>query len=154
MSDETVRLTYAELARARGITQAAAKRMALRHRWPKQIGNDGLSRVSVPAPALVRLGSDASDDAGVITNGDARGGASDDASDAAPPLNGLPFNGTILAAIVDAAVAAGDDARAAAVADASADARRAVRSLEEAVASLRDQLATERLLRAEDKKRA
>src|SRR5215212_2612055 len=107
MSNETVRLTYAELAKARGITQAAAKRMALRHRWPKQIGNDGLSRVSVPASALVRLGSDASDNTGVIASGNTRDGASDDAGNAAPPLNGLPFKGTILAAIIDAAIAAG-----------------------------------------------
>src|SRR4051794_8520652 len=54
MSDETVRLTYSELATARGITLAAARRMTLRHRWPKQIGNDGLSRVLVPASALTR----------------------------------------------------------------------------------------------------
>src|SRR5215203_1468389 len=54
MSDETVRLTYSELAKARGITLAAARRMTLRHRWPKQIGNDGLSHVLVPASALVR----------------------------------------------------------------------------------------------------
>ena len=39
------------------------------------------------------------------------------------------------------------------MADAGADARRAIRVLEEAVASLREQLATERLLRAEDKER-
>jgi hypothetical protein len=51
--DETVRLTYGELAKARGITLAAARRMTLRHKWPKQIGNDGLTRVSVPASALV-----------------------------------------------------------------------------------------------------
>ena len=152
--DRTVRLTYAELARARGITQAAAKRMALRHRWPKQIGNDGLSRVSVPASALVRLGSDASDDTSVIANGDARGDTSDDAGNAAPSLTGLPLNGAVLAAIIDIAVAAGDDARAAAMADASADARRVVRALEESIALLRDHLATERLLRAEDKERA
>src|SRR3954452_23602661 len=145
MSDETVRLTYAELARARGITQAAAKRMALRHRWPKQIGNDGLSRVTVPASALVRIGYDTSDDTSVVLNGDARDGA----GGAAPQVPGLPFNGSVLAAIVDTAVAAGDAARA----DAVADARQAVRVLEEAVASLREQLATERLLRSEDKER-
>ena len=60
----------------------------------------------------------------------------------------------MLAAIVDAAVAASDDARAAAVADAGADARRIIRALEESITSLREQLATEQLLRAEDKKRA
>src|SRR3954447_24164963 len=52
MGDETVRLTYSELAKTRGITLAAARRMTLRHKWPKQIGNDGLSRVLVPASAL------------------------------------------------------------------------------------------------------
>src|SRR3954452_6665286 len=61
MSDETVRLTYSELATARGITLAAARRMTLRHRWPKQIGNDGLSRVLVPASALVRPEHDSTD---------------------------------------------------------------------------------------------
>src|SRR4051794_40578870 len=54
MSDETVRLTYSELAKARGITLAAARRMTLRHKWPKQVGNDGLSHVLVPASALAR----------------------------------------------------------------------------------------------------
>jgi hypothetical protein len=54
MSNETVRLTYSELAKARGITLAAARRMTLRHKWPKQVGNDGLTRVSVPASALIR----------------------------------------------------------------------------------------------------
>jgi hypothetical protein len=54
MGDETVRLTYSELAHARGITLAAARRMTLRHKWPKQVGNDGLSRVSVPVSALAR----------------------------------------------------------------------------------------------------
>src|SRR3954468_485754 len=101
MSDETVRLTYAELARARGITQAAAKRMALRHRWPKQIGNDGLSRVSVPASALVRQASPVFDDASVITGvstrGDARDSASSAAGDDAPLLNGWAINETLLA---------------------------------------------------------
>src|SRR4051812_45127947 len=118
MSDETVRLMYTELARARGITQAAAKRMALRHRWPKQVGNDGLSRVSVPASALVRQTSPVFADASVITDvsprGDARDSASGPAGDAAPSLNGLPIDKTLLAFIVDAAVTASDDARAAA----------------------------------------
>src|SRR3954469_22562272 len=137
MSDETVRLTYAELARARGITPAAAKRMALRHRWPKQIGNDGLSRVSVPASALVRQASPVFDDPSVITSvstgDDARDSACDAASDDVLPSSRSAIDETLLAVIIDAAVAASDDARAAAVADASADARRAVRALEETV---------------------
>src|SRR6185312_12925961 len=56
--NETVRLTYGELAKARGITLAAARRMTLRRKWPKQVGNDGLTRVSVPASALTRAESD------------------------------------------------------------------------------------------------
>src|SRR4051812_4239356 len=52
MSDDTVRVTYPELARARGVTVMSAKRIALRHRWPKQIGNDGRTRVIVPVSAL------------------------------------------------------------------------------------------------------
>lgn len=56
--DETIRLTYGELAEARGITLAAARRMTLRHKWPKQLGNDGLTRVSVPASALARTKGD------------------------------------------------------------------------------------------------
>jgi hypothetical protein len=55
--DDTVRLTYAELARCRGVSIGAAKRLAQRHRWLRQIGNDGLSRVSVPAPFVVNRDS-------------------------------------------------------------------------------------------------
>src|SRR3954452_15636383 len=54
--DETVRLTYAELAKVRGITLAAARRLALRHKWRKQLGNDGLTHVWVPISALPRDG--------------------------------------------------------------------------------------------------
>jgi hypothetical protein len=54
--DETVRLTYTELAKARGITLQAARRLALRHKWRKQLGNDGLTTVWVPVSALPRDG--------------------------------------------------------------------------------------------------
>ena len=50
--DNTRRLTYGELAAARGVTVATARRMATRYKWPKQVGNDGLARVSVPEAAL------------------------------------------------------------------------------------------------------
>src|SRR3954469_4972788 len=117
MTDETVRLTYAELARARGITSAAAKRMALRHRWPKQIGNDGLSRVSVPASAIARPASNGHYGTGVIAGvvisgipGNAPSGdAGDVASNAAPSAQRFAIDAAMLMAIVDAAVAAGDD---------------------------------------------
>src|SRR6476646_4874236 len=45
-------MTYFELAEARGISLPAARRLTLRHHWPKQMGNDGLVRVSVPLSAL------------------------------------------------------------------------------------------------------
>lgn len=44
----TVRVTYAELAASRGVSVPTARRLTLRHRWPKQIGNDGLTRIEVP----------------------------------------------------------------------------------------------------------
>src|SRR3954468_7243179 len=110
MSDETVRLTYAELAKARGITPAAAKRMAMRHRWPKQIGNDGLSRVSVPASALVR-------DTGADSHGNTD--AASDAVIGAPQVFAL--DETRIRTIIDAAVTAGDDARVATMSAALAD---------------------------------
>jgi hypothetical protein len=45
-------LTYAELAEARGITRKAAARLTLRHRWRRQPGNDGVTRVLVPDAKL------------------------------------------------------------------------------------------------------
>src|SRR4051794_2909448 len=52
--DDAVRLTYAELAEARGVSLGAARRMVYRHRWPKQVGNDGLSHILVPRAFLTR----------------------------------------------------------------------------------------------------
>jgi hypothetical protein len=37
-----------ELASVRGISPASAKRLAQRHRWARQVGNDGVVRVTVP----------------------------------------------------------------------------------------------------------
>src|SRR3954451_11399568 len=63
MSDaETTRVTYVELARARGITVAAARRLTQRHKWLKQIGNDGFTRVVVPISMLAAWDGDAYDD--------------------------------------------------------------------------------------------
>jgi hypothetical protein len=50
-------LTYAELAEALGITPASANKTARRRRWPRHIGNDGRTRVTVPDEALVRQDS-------------------------------------------------------------------------------------------------
>ena len=44
----TRRMTYAELAEARGITTGSAEQLARRRRWPRQLGNDGMVRVTVP----------------------------------------------------------------------------------------------------------
>ena len=58
----TVRLTYAELAEARGVSLGAARRMVHRHRWPKQVGNDGLSRIAVPVEYAARVDKDVDKD--------------------------------------------------------------------------------------------
>jgi hypothetical protein len=43
VGDGSRRMTYAELAQARGISLASARRPARRHHWPRQAGNDGMS---------------------------------------------------------------------------------------------------------------
>lgn len=48
VGDGTRRMTYAELAQARGISLASARRLSRRHRWPRQVGNDGVVRILVP----------------------------------------------------------------------------------------------------------
>src|SRR4051812_12334033 len=81
--DDIIRLTYAELAEARGISLASARRMVHRHKWLKQVGNDGLSRILVPAEFATRsesTGSDATDDVIDDTSSDAINGASRDAT--------------------------------------------------------------------------
>lgn len=53
VGDGARRMTYAELAAVRGISPASAKRLTQRHRWGRQMGNDGVVRVTVPFSALV-----------------------------------------------------------------------------------------------------
>jgi hypothetical protein len=48
-------LNYAELAELRGITRKAAIRLTQRHQWRRQPGNDGATRVLVPADIARRL---------------------------------------------------------------------------------------------------
>jgi len=48
VGDGSRRMTYAELAQARGISLVSARRLARRHRWPRQAGNDGIVRILVP----------------------------------------------------------------------------------------------------------
>ena len=45
-------MSYAELAQARGISVASAKRLTLRRKWRRQAGNDGTARVGVPISEL------------------------------------------------------------------------------------------------------
>ena len=52
VGDGARRMTYAELAAVRGISLPSARRFVLRHRWPRQTGNDGVVRVTVPLTAL------------------------------------------------------------------------------------------------------
>jgi hypothetical protein len=60
----TIRMTYAELAAARSISLDAARRLVLRKRWSKQIGNDGLTRALVPAEYAEPVGGDIGTDNG------------------------------------------------------------------------------------------
>ena len=53
VGDGARRMTYAEIAEARGISLPSARRLVLRHHWPRQAGNDGIVRVTVPLIALV-----------------------------------------------------------------------------------------------------
>jgi hypothetical protein len=65
VGDGARRMTYAELADVRGISAASAERLVHRRRWARQVGNDGIVRVTVPlteaqdrrkpAPELVRI---------------------------------------------------------------------------------------------------
>jgi hypothetical protein len=60
-------LTYAELARARGIDRASAAKLVLRRRWRRQKDNQGTVRVLVPAewadPSHDKAQDDATDSA-------------------------------------------------------------------------------------------
>lgn len=47
--EDVRRMSYAEIAEWRGVSIGAARRLTQRHRWHKQIGNDGFVTVSVPA---------------------------------------------------------------------------------------------------------
>lgn len=59
--DGTRWMSYAELAKLRGISKASATRLAFRRGWPRQSGNDGMARVAVPLTAL-RPDTDATHD--------------------------------------------------------------------------------------------
>ena len=75
---DTRLLTYEELGLALNITPASAKRLAIRRKWAKTIGNDGKSRVAVPVerltvtppPVTSVTSDDTDDDARDATGGD------------------------------------------------------------------------------------
>ena len=60
-------MSYAELGRSRGISAASAKRLSNRRRWSKQPGNDGTTRVAVPAAEAVPRETDAGDITGDVS---------------------------------------------------------------------------------------
>src|SRR3954454_2067150 len=45
---KSLRLTYAQLAEARGISRASAERLVRARKWPRILGNDGVAIVIVP----------------------------------------------------------------------------------------------------------
>jgi hypothetical protein len=55
VGDGARRMTYAELARAKGISLSSARQLVRRHHWPKQVGNDGYVKVTVPLAALTHV---------------------------------------------------------------------------------------------------
>src|SRR3954466_10631753 len=130
MTDETsVRLTYAELAEARGVSLGAARRMVHRHKWPKQVGNDGLSRIVVPVSFVARsVDSDVTED----TSKDVDEDVSTDVSIDAAPVRVVPL---------DEAVVAFAQVTRDAISDVTKD---VMRTLQEAITSLRVELYTER----------
>ena len=70
MGDGSTRwLTYDDMGVALGITSESAKRLAMRHKWPRRPGNDGRALVAVPEERLQEA---------QIAAGDVTGDASDD----------------------------------------------------------------------------
>jgi hypothetical protein len=78
-------MTYRELAAARAISPASATRLAMRRKWRRQRGNDGIARVLVPMTEAEPARATASDVMGVIA-----GDVSHDATpDIARTINAL-----------------------------------------------------------------
>ncbi len=63
-------LTYEDMGAALGITTESAKRLAMRHKWPRRPGNDGRALVAVPEERL--------EEAAQLVRGDAIGDGTDD----------------------------------------------------------------------------
>ena len=58
VTDETILLSYDELAERFGINRESARQLTLRKRWARRKGNDGRARVEVPLDALPAAPSD------------------------------------------------------------------------------------------------
>ncbi len=63
-------LTYEDMGAALGITTESAKRLAMRHKWPRRPGNDGRALVAVPEERL--------EEAAQLVPGDTIGDGTDD----------------------------------------------------------------------------
>ena len=70
MGGETRWLTYEDMGVALGITSESAKRLAMRHKWPRRPGNDGRALVAVPEERLQEVAQ--------VATGDVTGDAHDD----------------------------------------------------------------------------
>lgn len=58
VTDDTILLSYDELAERLGINRESARQLTLRKRWPRRKGNDGRARVEVPLDVLPVITSD------------------------------------------------------------------------------------------------
>jgi len=148
---ETVRVTYAELAQARGVSIAAARKLTLRHRWSKQIGNDGLTHVLVPVSFMEDTGRDmapAFDDAVIEAIAEATTVSVTRAlSDLRTVLPSLQEAITTLRAELmapDAVIEAIAEATTVSVTGALSDLRTVLPSLQEAITTLRVELDEQR----------
>jgi hypothetical protein len=148
---ETVRVTYAELAQARGVSIAAARKLTLRHRWPKQIGNDGLTHVLAPVSFMEDSGRDmapAFDDAVIEAIAEATTvsvtGALSDLRTVLPSLQEAIT--TLRAELMapDAVIEAIAEATTVSVTEALSDLRTVLPSLQEAITTLRMELDAQR----------
>jgi len=135
--DDAIRLTYAELAEVRGISLASARRMVHRHKWPKHIGNYGLSRITIPAEFATRFAdNDATNDA----IDDAPNGDITDATDDVTP-GGIRKAAPLRVVALDEAVAVFTKVASDAINGATRD---VIVALQEAITTLRVELHAQR----------
>ena len=79
--DDVRWLSYSEMGEVLGITPASAKRLAIRRKWSKRPGNDGLTRVAVPVDRIPVKPPVTRDIADGSAGDDTQDTASDDTSD-------------------------------------------------------------------------